>query len=391
VNHGSPSASPDEERHHVRVLQLGGEHDLAPEAIDETPAASSGERTFTTTRRERRAPSPLGAGHAATAELSLDGICVPSDDWTCSRSSALTNGTPPRGRHESRTGQAPSTSESATSPTYAVFRRGYVSAAGLHANVRRRHDATCAESLGAAMNGIAARAALPSSLHAGERAGDASAACPGADPAESTFAGLSYRNIGRQHVGRMATSKGSGRSIDHLRRQCVGGVWKSTNGGTTWTRSSTSNRPVHRRPRARTGEPDVIYVGTGEANVRNSVSFGRASTSPPTAERPGSTSAFRHAPHLAHRHQPKDPKKVYVARDRHSYGPNEERGVFMTADGGSTGRRSSTPTTARRGRPRHRSAEPEHPLRGMWYFDRKQWTFRSGDENGGVYAPSTGA
>ena len=172
-----------------------------------------------------------------------------------------------------------------------------------------------------------------------------------------------------------------------------GGVWKSTNAGTTWT-PLFDKQPVQSIGdiALEPGNPDVIYVGSGEANVRNSVSFGNGvykSTDGGKTWKHLGLSDTRHISRIVI--NPRDPKKVYVAAIGHSYGPNEERGVFMTADGGDTWKKVLYTDD------RHGAADldidPQNPnilYAGMWYFDRKQWTFRSGDENGGVYKSSDG-
>ena len=212
---------------------------------------------------------------------------------------------------------------------------------------------------------------------------------------ESTFAGLSFRNIGPANMsGRIADVEGvpGDPSIIYV-GSASGGVWKSTNAGTTWT-PLFDKQPVQSIGdlALEPGNPDVIYVGSGESNVRNSVSFGNGvykSTDGGKTWKHLGLADTRHISRIVI--NPRDPKKVYVAAIGHSYGPNEERGVFMTADGGDTWKKVLYTDD------RHGAADldidPQNPNilhAGMWYFDRKQWTFRSGDENGGVYRSTDG-
>src|SRR5688500_16650797 len=93
---------------------------------------------------------------------------------------------------------------------------------------------------------------------------------------ESTFAGLSFRHIGPANMsGRIADVEGvpGDPSILYV-GSASGGVWKSTNAGTTWT-PLFDKQPVQSIGdlALEPGNPDVIYVGSGESNVRNSVSF----------------------------------------------------------------------------------------------------------------------
>jgi photosystem II stability/assembly factor-like uncharacterized protein len=223
------------------------------------------------------------------------------------------------------------------------------------------------------------------------------APAPAAVLPESTFAGLSFRNIGPgQHVrphGRTSKAYQGDPSILYV-GSASGGVWKTTNAGTTWT-PLFDKQPVQSIGdlALEPGNPDVIYVGSGEANVRNSVSFGngvyKSTDGGKTWKAPR---PLRHAPHLAYcRSTRRTRRKVYVAAIGHSVRPNEERGVFMTADGGDTWKKVLYTDD------RHGAADldidPQNPnilYAGMWYFDRKQWTFRSGDDKGGVYRSTDG-
>ena len=173
----------------------------------------------------------------------------------------------------------------------------------------------------------------------------------------------------------------------------AGGVWKTTNGGTTWKplfekQSTLSIGDLALEP----GNPEVIYVGTGEGNPRNSVSFGRGvykSTDGGTTWKFLGLGDTRHiARVIVH---PRDPNTVFVCAIGHISGPNTERGVYVSRDGGEHWTRSLFTDD------KHGCADldidPENPNRlyaVMWHFDRKQWTFSSGSSEGGIYASSDG-
>src|SRR4051794_40149311 len=118
----------------------------------------------------------------------------------------------------------------------------------------------------------------------------------------------------------------------------TGGIWKSTNNGTTWT-------PIFDQyPVSSIGDiaiapsnPDIIYVGTGEANNRQSSSFGggvyKSTDAGKTFEYVGLKETQSIARVVVH---PKDPNIAYVAALGHLFGPNAERGLFKTTDGGKT-------------------------------------------------------
>jgi photosystem II stability/assembly factor-like uncharacterized protein len=118
----------------------------------------------------------------------------------------------------------------------------------------------------------------------------------------------------------------------------TGGVWKTTNNGTTWT-------PIFDEyPVSSIGDiaiapsnPDVIYVGTGEPNNRQSSSFGagvyKSTNGGQKFELVGLEKTQSIARIVVH---PKDPNIVYVAAVGHLFGPNPERGLYKTTDGGKT-------------------------------------------------------
>jgi photosystem II stability/assembly factor-like uncharacterized protein len=144
--------------------------------------------------------------------------------------------------------------------------------------------------------------------------------------ADTTFAGLAYRNIGPANMsGRIATVTGvPGDPTTIYVGSASGGVWKSTNAGTTWT-------PIFDKQPVQTigdvvlepGNADVVYVGTGEGNPRNSVSFGNGiykSTDGGTSWKWLGLADSRHISRLVI--NPRDPRKVYAAALGSEYGPN---------------------------------------------------------------------
>jgi photosystem II stability/assembly factor-like uncharacterized protein len=118
----------------------------------------------------------------------------------------------------------------------------------------------------------------------------------------------------------------------------TGGIWKTTNNGTTWA-------PIFDRyPVSSIGDlalapsnPKILYVGTGEANNRQSSSFGagvyKSTDAGATFEYVGLKETQSIARVVVH---PADPDIVYVAAVGHLFGPNRERGLYKTSDGGNT-------------------------------------------------------
>ena len=120
----------------------------------------------------------------------------------------------------------------------------------------------------------------------------------------------------------------------------TGGLWKSTNAGTTWA-PVFDNTGVHAVSEIAIAPSDtsVIYAGTGEPNSRNSIS--------PGAGMFKSTDAGRTWTHIGLREtsvigrvlvHPTDPNTVWVSALGRAWGPNRERGVFKSTDGGQTWR-----------------------------------------------------
>lgn len=118
----------------------------------------------------------------------------------------------------------------------------------------------------------------------------------------------------------------------------TGGLWKTVNNGTTFT-AIFDNQPVSSIGdiAIAPSNPDIIYVGTGEPNNRQSSSFGggvyKSTDAGKTFTLVGLTDTQSIGRIVVH---PKDPNTAYVAAVGHLFGPNEERGLFKTTDGGKT-------------------------------------------------------
>ena len=119
-----------------------------------------------------------------------------------------------------------------------------------------------------------------------------------------------------------------------------GGVWTTVNNGAAWI-------PVFDdQPVASIGDvavapsnPDVVWVGTGEANARNSVSRGDGVYQSTDGGKTWKNTGLRDSYHIARVViHPKNPEIVFVAALGHVFGPNKERGLYRTDDGGKTWR-----------------------------------------------------
>ncbi len=204
------------------------------------------------------------------------------------------------------------------------------------------------------------------------------------------LANLAWRNIGPVNMtGRVADVEGvPGDPATVYVGSASGGVWKTTNGGVTFE-PIFDDQPIASigDMALAPGNPGVIYVGSGEANVRNSVSFGngvyRSTDGGKTWKHVGLKDSRHISRVLVH---PQDPNTVWVGALGSVYGPGEERGVFLSTDGGETWQKTLYIDD------RHGVADldidPNNPMvvyAAMWRFERKPWTHRSGSEEGGVY------
>ena len=118
----------------------------------------------------------------------------------------------------------------------------------------------------------------------------------------------------------------------------TGGIWKSANNGTTWTpifdtypTSSIGDIAISR------SNPNVIYVGSGEPNNRQSSSFGDGVYKSTDAGKTFVNVGLKETQSIGRVViDPKNPDIVYVAAVGHLFGPNKERGLYKTIDGGKT-------------------------------------------------------
>ena len=116
----------------------------------------------------------------------------------------------------------------------------------------------------------------------------------------------------------------------------VGGVFKSENNGTTWepvfdeqTTASIGDIAIHPT------NANIVYVGTGEPNNRQTSSFGDGIYKSIDAGRTWQHIGLRETQTIARVViDPRNPETVYVAAPGHLFGPNKERGVYKTTDGG---------------------------------------------------------
>src|ERR1700674_2785650 len=203
-----------------------------------------------------------------------------------------------------------------------------------------------------------------------------------------TISGLGARNIGSAtmsgRVAAIAAVKEDGRLTVYL-GAASGGVWKSSNGGTTFKpvfdkEAAQSIGAVAIDPQA----PKTIWAGTGEAWTRNSVSIGngiyKSTDGCDSWTNMGLKNSERIAKILI---DPKDNSTVYACVPGKLWSDSEERGVYTTTDGGKTWSKILKGANLSTGCSMISMSSQDSKVlfAAMWDFRRKGWTFRSGGEN----------
>lgn len=225
----------------------------------------------------------------------------------------------------------------------------------------------------------------------GSRSGETREQGDGAESIDTKlFDNLEWRSIGPANMGgRTADIEGvAGNPNIVYVATASGGLWKTTNGGVTWTpiferQGTISIGDIAVAP----NNPDVIWVGTGEADTRNSVSFGDGVYKSNDGGKTWLHLGLKESEHVSRIViNPDNPDIVYVGALGHAFGPNEERGVFMTTDGGKTWQKTLY-IDAQHGVADLdiEASNPNIVYAAMWRFERKPWTHTSGSEKGGVF------
>jgi len=210
----------------------------------------------------------------------------------------------------------------------------------------------------------------------------------------AAFAALKWREIGPYRGGRTVAVAGSAaRPHEYYMGTTGGGVFKTTDGGITWT-------PVTDKYFGGTigaiavseSNPDIVYVGGGEFPIRGNVSHGDGVWKSIDA---GKTWAFvglgdtRQISRV--RVHPRNPDLVYVAAQGHVFGANAERGVFRSRDGGKNWqkvlfRNDSTGAADLTWDP----ANPNVMYAAFWQAGRKPWQLISGGAGSGIFKSVNG-
>ncbi len=213
-------------------------------------------------------------------------------------------------------------------------------------------------------------------------------------PEEKPFKGMKYRLVGPFRGGRSLTAAGvPGDSTTYYFGGTGGGVWKSTDGAMTWSsvfdKEGTSSIGSIALARS---NPNVIYVGTGEACIRGNISHGdgiyKSLDGGKTWKNMGLHDSRAVGRVIIH---PTNPDIVFVAALGHPFGPNQERGIFRTTDGGKTWEKVLSKDENTGGI--DVAFDPNNPnilFGALWQARRTSWGMSSGGPGSGLYRSNDG-
>jgi len=201
----------------------------------------------------------------------------------------------------------------------------------------------------------------------------------------ATVSGLPARNIGSATMsGRIAAVTGvieNGRLTIYA-AAASGGVWKSINGGSTF-RPMFDDQSVQSigAVAVDASNSKIVWVGTGEAWTRNSVSVGDGVYKSVDGGENWTNVGLKNSERISKiLVDPKDGNSVLVCATGHLWDDSDERGVYKTSDGGKTWRKvlaGSNPSTGC-GLLASSEQQPGTIFASLWDFRRQGWTFRSG-------------
>lgn len=217
----------------------------------------------------------------------------------------------------------------------------------------------------------------------------------GQDNYASLLEVLKFRNIGPAIMGGRTVDFAVVENNTSIIYAAVGpsGVWKSENNGITWAPVFDREGSVSVGTVAVSqSHPDIVWVGSGEATARNSVGIGDGAYKSEDGGRTWTNMGLKNTRHIAKIIIDRtNPDIVYVGALGHEWGPNEERGLFRTIDGGKTWEKvlyvdENTGIADLASDPSNNKIL----YAAMWDFRRKAYHFRSGGKGSAIYKTTDG-
>jgi photosystem II stability/assembly factor-like uncharacterized protein len=204
------------------------------------------------------------------------------------------------------------------------------------------------------------------------------------------YQAMEYRLIGPFRGGRVTAVAGViGERDTFYMGSTGGGVWKTTDGGESWSNvsdeffESASVGAIAVAP----SDPNVVYAGMGSACIRGNISPGdgvyRSTDAGKTWKRAGLAEAGQIGAIAVH---PKQPETLHVAALGHAFGPSEQRGVFRSRDGGDSW--EQVLHVSDRAGAVDLALDPTNPrivYAAIWQAERKPWGLVSGGEGSGLH------
>jgi photosystem II stability/assembly factor-like uncharacterized protein len=213
--------------------------------------------------------------------------------------------------------------------------------------------------------------------------------------ASAATRGMRYRPLDFSRGGRVTAVTGvPAQPLVYYFGSTGGGVWKTTDAGVTWRNVSDGSFEAGSIGAITVADSDanVIYVGTGSACPRNNVSAGVGMYRSRDGGRTWTHAGLRDAGQIGRiRVDPADPNLVYVAVLGNVFAPNDQRGVFRSKNGGGTWERVLF-LNDRTGAI-DLAIDPKFPrvlYAALWAFDRKPWGVTSTSRDAGIYKSDDG-
>jgi photosystem II stability/assembly factor-like uncharacterized protein len=213
-------------------------------------------------------------------------------------------------------------------------------------------------------------------------------------PEEKAFKGMKYRLIGPFRGGRSLTAAGiPGDPTTYYFGATGGGVWKSTDGAETWSSvfDKEGTSAIGSIAVANSNH-NVVYVGTGEACIRGNISHGDGVYKTLDGGKTWKNTGLRDSRAIGKVIvNPSNPDIAFVAALGHPYGPNTERGIFRTTDGGKTWEKVLYKDENTGGI--DVAFDPHNPnilFAALWQARRTSWGMSSGGPGSGLYRSNDG-